>query len=627
MAQGIENVSELTTERIRSRMLKNAARIWGVESEDIESSFDPLVTMMIEACAAELNKINGEILSSQTRVLNRLAQILSPEALTGPHPAHGIAHARSIEPSCDLATDVQFYTVKKINITGATQKEMNKEIYFSPSVATRIFDADVKFVACNNLLYEYKTPNARQVISDGPTNGYLEPSEMWVAIEMNSKVSSLHNLSFYFDWKNDPEQETYLHMLPLTRWSLNGAPVKVMHGLAGSTGKVQKSTGNLSDQFDSTLRIEEFISSFYKNQFYTITSDDTGDENLHAAKIQYPEELEEIFSKQVLSKIQGSYLWFKLQFTTAFPLNAISDLYIAVNSFPIINRHLNKFTYRLQNTLNIVPLVTDDLFQDLINISTSEGKSFMSNPLGTGFQNEAGYYTLRYGGVERFDDRQSVELLNNVMDLLRDESAAFSSLGNDFISSYIRQINQSIAMIENRLDMKGQKAKPGHFLLVNPYTPDENIFIMFWSTNGSAANQIKAGTKLISYSGAEMRSDSLLLLTTTSGGKDSLNENERITAYKKALLTHDRVVTEQDIRNFCFHELGGLVRRVNIRKGWEVVNERKHGIRRVLEVILTPARNHSLNHEEWKNLAKEVNVKLELQSTLFLPLKVSVENT
>ena len=34
-------------------------------------------------------------------------------------------------------------------------------------------------------------------------------------------------------------------------------------------------------------------------------------------------------------------------------------------------------------------------------------------------------------------------------------------------------------MIENRLDMKGQKSKPGHFLLVNPYTQDENIFVSF----------------------------------------------------------------------------------------------------------------------------------------------------
>ncbi|HNQ00094.1 MAG TPA: hypothetical protein PKK99_13630, partial [Bacteroidia bacterium] len=158
-----------------------------------------------------------------------------------------------------------------------------------------------------------------------------------------------------------------------------------------------------------------------------------------------------------------------------------------------------------------------------------------------------------------------------------------------------------------------------------PYTQDENIFVSFWSTNGSIANQIKSGSKLLAYSGAETRSDSLMLMTTTSGGKDSLNENERITAYKKALLTHDRVITEQDIRNYCLHELGSLIRNVSIRKGWEVVNKRNQGIRRVMEVVLSPARNHSLNDEEWSNLARELNVKLELQSSTFLPVKVLVE--
>ena len=135
---------------------------------------------------------------------------------------------------------------------------------------------------------------------------------------------------------------------------------------------------------------------------------------------------------------------FKLQFTTAFPLNAISDLYVSINCFPVVNRHLNKFTYRLQNTLNIVPLATEELFQDLISISTSEGKSFMSNPMGTGFLQWSWFYTLRYGGVERFDDRQSVELLNNVIELLRDESAAFSSAAMILsVLIYAKSINPS----------------------------------------------------------------------------------------------------------------------------------------------------------------------------------------
>ncbi|MBL0138907.1 MAG: type VI secretion system baseplate subunit TssF [Bacteroidetes bacterium] len=616
--------SELTTERIRSRMLKNAARIWGAESEDVESSFDPLVTMMIEACASELNKINGEILTSQSRILNRLAQILSPETLVGPQPAHAIAHARSIEPFSDLSRDVQFFTTKKVPSSNALQKEVNKEIYFSPADNFRIFDADIKYTACNNLLYEYKTPTSRQLITEGPVTSYLNPSEMWIGIELQSRITSIRQLSFYFDWKNDPEEEKYLHMLPLTKWSLNGIPLKVEHGIVPSEEKGSHTNGKISDQYDVTLRIEDFIGNFYKNQFYSLEGTEIPDGKLQEMKTSYPKELEEVFSNQVLSKIQGNYLWLKLQFTTAFPMNSISDLYVSINSFPIINRQLNKFTYRVQNNLNIVPLATDDLFLDLLSVQTADGKPFLSNPLGTGFNNEAGYYTLRYGGVERFDDRHAVELLNNVLDLLRDESAAFSSLGNDFISAYIRQINTAIAMIEHSIEQKGQKARPGNFLLINPYNTDENIYTLFWSTNGFLANQIKAGVKLQNYSGVDARAESLMLMSTTSGGKDPLSENERITAYKKALLTHDRIVTEQDIRNMCFHEFGNLIQSVSVRKAWEVVADRKQGIRRVLEINIVPARNNSLNSYEWRNLAKEFQVKLDQYSANLIPLKVLV---
>ena len=62
MSSENEITKELTVERIRSRMLKNAARIWGEESDDIESNFDPVVTMLIEVCAFELKKINGDVL-------------------------------------------------------------------------------------------------------------------------------------------------------------------------------------------------------------------------------------------------------------------------------------------------------------------------------------------------------------------------------------------------------------------------------------------------------------------------------------------------------------------------------------------------------------------------------------
>jgi hypothetical protein len=615
---------ELSVERIRSRMIKNAAKIWGGgETDDPESSFDPIVTMFIEACASELNKINSELRSSQSRILNRLAQILSPEALIGPQPSHAIAHARPLEPTLDIGPDIQFYSIRRISSSKNLEKEVNKEIFYSPISNYKLFDGDIKYVACNNILFEYKNPISRQIISEGSNINKLESSTLWLGIDLNSRITSLNNMSFYFDWKNDVEEEEYLHMLPLTKWTINGKRKNVKQGLEAGYESVTNLVNTLSEHENITLRTKKVVDDFYKSHFYTI-EEEVNEETNKFQKVLYPPELEQVFSTQVLSKMQVECLWIKLQFSAAFPPNAISDLYLSINSFPVLNKRVNKLTYRLQNNLNIVPLSTEDLFFDLGSVQNSDGKPFISNPLSSGFNNESGYFTLRYGGLERFDERQASEMLRTVLDLLRDENAAFSSLGNDFINSYIRQISQALAMIETRIDLKGQKKKPDYFLIINPFVADENIYIRFSTTNGSTGNNVKAGTKLINYSGSDVYPESLLFVSSSTGGKDALSENERIMAYKKAMLSHDRIVTEQDIRIACFHELGNLVKSINIKKSWDTTIQKSKGMHRVLEIIIYPSEAQKLSDIEWKNLARTVQNKIELKSTGIIPLKVIV---
>ena len=48
-------------ERIKDRMLKTAARLWGYPDVEVETSFDPIVQLMLEACASELEKISSEV--------------------------------------------------------------------------------------------------------------------------------------------------------------------------------------------------------------------------------------------------------------------------------------------------------------------------------------------------------------------------------------------------------------------------------------------------------------------------------------------------------------------------------------------------------------------------------------
>ena len=55
-------MAAIKKEKIKDQMVNTAARIWGIDESEIDQNLDPLAMLLIEACAAELEKI-GRILS------------------------------------------------------------------------------------------------------------------------------------------------------------------------------------------------------------------------------------------------------------------------------------------------------------------------------------------------------------------------------------------------------------------------------------------------------------------------------------------------------------------------------------------------------------------------------------
>ena len=110
------------------------------------------------------------------------------------------------------------------------------------------------------------------------------------------------------------------------------------------------------------------------------------------------------------------------------------------------------------------------------------------------------------------------------------------------------------------------------------------------------------------------------------GNNIKLEENEKISAYKKSLLTHDRIVTEEDIRITSLYELGNLALDVSIRKNWEIIHHRTEGLRRVIEVCIRKNKMSQLSEEEWTQVCEELRIKLEHRSAFALPVKVVAEN-
>ncbi|NJM80372.1 MAG: hypothetical protein HC854_13540 [Flavobacterium sp.] len=105
-------MNPLSKDQIKDRMLKRAAKKWGYNDVELENVFDPIVNLLFDVCAKELEKISNEIFSSRRRMTERLVDILTPTASAKATPARGILRAYPIEDETTLHNHHQFFIQK-----------------------------------------------------------------------------------------------------------------------------------------------------------------------------------------------------------------------------------------------------------------------------------------------------------------------------------------------------------------------------------------------------------------------------------------------------------------------------------------------------------------------------------
>ena len=615
------NVSNLrlSKEAIASRMFRNAARTWGYNDTDLDN-FDPLVRLLVEACAVEVYNINNEINNVQQRMLERLARLLTPEVNTSARPAHSILHSKCLEPVSNVYPSVQFFHHKKIASKLNGPLDSNIDLFFSPIGNYKIFDGDVKFIACGSNVYMVNEVQTKEsfIRSENKLPAYTA----WVAVELNARIESLEGLSFFIDFKNLSDKESLLDILPYTKWSYNDNSLQMAQGIwDAANNKISSDTLYGVDEFKLTPNIEQGIYQFYKKHFISIGHCTITQEGIHNGRNKYPSEFEKVFEAHELNGFQNNLAWFKITFPANFDEQILDELSVSINCYPVMNRHLNEVRYRLQSYFNIIPLITNEQFLDIRSVQNISGKTYVANPIEKSDLSEKGTYALRSSGVERFDSRNANEHLNYLTELLRDESNAFAAYGQDFIASLIKELKQNIAQIEQKVQQNSVAiSQRSTFLFLKPYDENENIFVEFWSTNGELANLIRSGVKLELYSGTDIHRESIVLMTNTVGGKDKLKNTELVTAYKNTLLSRGRIVTQQDIKNACQQVFSNKMQKAEVKKGIAMSAKPDEGLINTVDVTVTT--NKQLNEEELQALQHELLIKLQQGSVVFSNYRV-----
>jgi hypothetical protein len=240
----------------------------------------------------------------------------------------------------------------------------------------------------------------------------------------------------------------------------------------------------------------------------------------------------------------------------------------------------------------------DEPFLAIKNVYGLDNKEYKQSNGTEDKKNIPGTFSVREGGIERFDSRNAKEYIEYLIELLRDESSSFSAFGADFIYSIIKDMNQNIALIEQKLKQNINQIKnTPAYLFITPHTEGENIFVQYWSTLGVEANNLRQGTKMELYLGNDLDSKSLFLLSNTFSGRNKLDAQQKLDAYKYALTTRNRIVTLEDIKSYCWKELGDKIVYVTIEKGLAISPMPQEGIINTLDVYLL-ANNEAVSEED-----------------------------
>ncbi|MBS0032395.1 type VI secretion system baseplate subunit TssF [Chitinophaga sp. 22321] len=598
-------------ERIKDRMLKTAARLWGYPDAEVETSFDPVVQLLLEACAAELEKISGEVDVSHARLVERLAQIMMPEPITSSQPAYGILHAVATEPVADIHADHQFYHHTK---TGTH----TRDLFFSPVASHRLFRGQVQYMAIGNKLYETRDNWFKEQVLQGQSFPDMAPNHLWIGLSMEDVAQSWEGMSFFFDLRNIHQQEMFYHYLPLARVFLNNREVTVKAGYHHSRSVAEEEVDSMIQvAVNNNARYSQHILQRFRRHFLTVT-------NAPAPTAPgVPEPLLRVFGAES-NRLNKDVHWLRIEFPESLHHTLLEDLYCSINCFPVINKKNNEQSMKLNRYLNIIPMQTPDIFFDIKRVYDLEGTDYYVRNFSTAGQMQEGELVIRSSGIGRFDTREAKEVIAYLVEVIRDESSLFEEVKNDYVTNRMRELHQLIASLEEQLQPGANKGNIP-YVMVKPKENAEYIFIEFYSTNGTVANNIRMGTRLLEYGNINTRPNSITLLTNTQGGKDRLNIDEKINLYRSHLLSHNRIVTPEDIKALCRTIFGKEMKSAVVSKGIALQPGSGAGYSRTLDIRIAlyqateryPAAN--LHY-----MKEELLLQLEEKSSNTFPYRVFI---
>lgn len=606
-----------STETIKRRMIRNASKIWGFQDAQDINSFDPVLGLLIGALADEIQKVSNEINNTDSRLIEKLLELLFSQNNYTHFPAHAVGHSRPIQAQAAINPNYSFRLEK--SFSGKKEGTVEKKtIYFTPTGVGNLFNAEIHYLLSGKHLYEidgqYKEILSR--VSEGSKPDF---SKLIFGIKCDPLIERLDGLNLFFSLKNIQNEERFYQLLHSATWKINEITVEFDIGFGNRKHNNENALQQLiKKDTDISYKSLAYVNDFYGKKFMSLGANNYYKKDF-VKDAAVPQRMAELIETGKIEN-NSDILWLEMDLKHPISEEDISDLSVSLNCFPLVNRELNDVTYSIYEGINVIPLSSNDLFYDIKNVSDSENKEYL--PAINVHNGEQNTYHLRQGGVARFDSRDARETISNLINLVRDEAAAFSLGGTDLVSEELKELEQILSRLEQRVNRSSIAKDLNSYIILKSKSNYNKVTVQYWSIVGDMANNIRPGTKLDLYRGGDFDSKHIALITKTIGGKQKLSKDEKLNSLRRALLSKGRIVTIEDIKALCFEQFGNEITGVEVKKGISLNPTPGKGMSRTLDIYLSLKKNTKLSKEDIWLKSEGLKIHLKQESVNLLPYRV-----
>lgn len=604
----------LSKEQIKDRLVKIAAERWNQQESDVDANFDPLVMLLFDAMASELEGLGHLIKDIQGNLLQELSGLMLPQALLKAKPASCIVSALPNENHCTITPETNFTTSTELQKTGEIVR--TAEVNFTPIGTFKLLNLQPGYIIIGNNIYKFSEDGRKKILFQGHQQQLVQ--EIYFTIQNPQGLVSLEGLQFFFDLKGHSEANSFYHSLQQAQLYINGEPAMFFGGYFNSTQFEIGLKDAMATNGNYTGKMQREIAGVYARQFIHVTEKSISKNNSIAIPAL------QAAPENVLKQINApDTIYFNLKFGRPFESTVLERMQVGINAFPVVGRSMEKVHFKTDKWLNIISLPVKGSCIDIDRIETSDGGSYrLSENVGDKDLKE-GEAILRSARVSKSSSSEIRNIIEGLLMAIRDESAYFSHVNNDFVATRLVEMSKILTRLEDQIALSKDEKSSFMYLLLKPRKHGENIQVTYWVTDPATATNVKAGQPFKTLNHTLTNNNFTKSLTPAAGAKDTPGPYIQKQMLVRQLSSGGQLISIEDIRLLCYELFEGKLLKVNIEKIMKIQPGKNEGLSRTILIdIKVASGQHS--KEDLAFLEKCLRYQLDTKGSFVFPFDIKI---